>query len=49
MSSHGYRPSRKIQRPERNGRRQIRFLLEEVIALAERQEKAAERESGRSN
>ncbi|HEV7744182.1 MAG TPA: hypothetical protein VGO56_04220 [Pyrinomonadaceae bacterium] len=33
----------------RNGRRQIRFLLEEVIALAERQEKAAERESGRSN
>lgn len=33
----------------RNGRRQIRFLLEEVIALAERQEKAAERESGRSS
>jgi len=32
----------------RNGRRQIRFLLE-VIALAERQKKAAERESGRSN
>lgn len=33
----------------RNGRRQIRFILEEVMALAERQEKDAERESGRAN
>ncbi len=33
----------------RNGRRQIRFILEEVMALAERQERDANRESERSN
>jgi hypothetical protein len=33
----------------RNGPRQIRFILEEVMALADRQEKDAERESRRSN
>ena len=27
----------------RNGRRQVRFILEEVVALAERQEKEARR------
>ena len=27
----------------RNGRRQVRFILEEVVALAERQEKEAQR------
>lgn len=31
----------------RNGRRQIRFILEEVIALAERQEKEARRRVAR--
>ena len=29
----------------RNGTRQIRFILEEVLALAERQEKEAKRQS----
>jgi hypothetical protein len=33
----------------RNGRRQIRFILEEVMALAERQEQDANRESERSS
>ncbi len=31
----------------RNGRRQVRFILEEVVALAERQEKEARRRVGR--
>lgn len=31
----------------RNGRRQVRFILEEVIALAERQEKEAQRRIAR--
>jgi len=31
----------------RNGRRQVRFILEEVVALAERQEKEAQRRIAR--
>jgi hypothetical protein len=31
----------------RNGRRQVRFILEEVVALAERQEKEAHRRIAR--
>lgn len=31
----------------RNGRRQVRFFLEEVVALAERQEKEAQRRIAR--
>ena len=31
----------------RNGRRQVRFILEEVVALAERQEKEAQKRVAR--